>query len=269
MKFHSGMVLCLLSLWLGGCGDDKPTSVTLPVTDKFADTSALAKPVRTSRFAHQKSPNWLIIGSKCKQALQADPPVLLLNEKEFPDPTAQLAQKLAVANPEFLKFTRDDKTSEPLRNEIMTVRKALPADFNGNAGPCAQAECWRVEMYDHFHNASTIAFVDVGKQQVLGVSRQNYAQPDLSPRLVDLASAIAGAAPEVQAILQDRNRQPDKKDFKTALQDSMCERSHHLCVAPTYVFENDALWAIVDLTDGKLVGYTLDRFGQPVARKRW
>ena len=45
-----------------------------------------------------------------------------------------------------------------------------------------------------------------------------------------------------------------KAEFKTALNDSMCERSHHLCVAPTYVFEQDALWAIVDLTEGKLIG---------------
>jgi len=253
MKIHSGIVLCLFSLWLGGCGEDKPPSVTLPTVDKFADTSTLAQAVPREQL-QSSIPPLADYWQRVQAALQADPPILLLNDKELPDVNAQLAQKLAVANPEFLKFTRDEKTIAPLRNEIMTVRKALPADFNGNAGPCVQAECWRVEMYDHFHNASTIAFADVSKQQVLGVSRQNYAQPDLSPRLVELASAIAGAAPEVQAILQDRNRQPDKKDFKTALQDSMCERSHHLCVAPTYVFENDALWAIVDLTDGKLVG---------------
>ncbi|OQX07982.1 MAG: hypothetical protein BWK73_26585, partial [Thiothrix lacustris] len=181
------------------------------MVDKFADTSILAQAVPREQLQFSIPPladYW----QRVQAALQADPPILLLSDKELPDAKAQLAQKLAVANPEFLKFTRDDKTNAPLRNEIMTVRKALPADFNGNAGPCAQAKCWRVEMYDHFHNASTIAFADVSKSQVLGVSRQNYAQPDLSPRLVELASAIAGAAPEVQAILQDRNRQPDKKD---------------------------------------------------------
>lgn len=253
MNRHLGMGLCLVFLWLAGCGDDKPKSVTLPVADKFADTSALAQPAAREDL-RAKIPELAAYWEKVRQALQADPPVLLLDEHDLPDPQAQSAQKLAVAHPEFLKFTRDPKTGEALRNEIMTVRKALPADFNGNAGPCAQAECWRVEMYSHFDNASTIAFVDVKGERVLGVSRQNYAQPDLPQHLVDLAAKIAGASPEIQAILQDRDRQPDKKEFKTALQDSMCERSHHLCVAPTYVFENDALWAIVDLTDGKLVG---------------
>ncbi|MEB4589933.1 hypothetical protein VSS37_02985 [Candidatus Thiothrix sp. Deng01] len=253
MNRHLGMGLCLVFLWLAGCGDDKPKSVTLPVADKFTDTSALAQPVAREDL-QAKIPELAAYWEKVRQALQADPPVLLLDGHELPDPQAQSAQKLAVAHPEFLKFTRDPKTGEALRNEIMTVRKALPVDFNGNAGPCAQAECWRVEMYSHFDNASTIAFVDVKGERVLGVSRQNYAQPDLPQHLVDLAAKIAGAAPEIQAILQDRDRQPDKKEFKTALQDSMCERSHHLCVAPTYVFANDALWAIVDLTDGKLVG---------------
>jgi hypothetical protein len=254
MKNLSGIVLtCLVSLWLAGCGDDKPKSVTLPTVDKYADTGELAKPTDAADL-QGKIPELAAYWQKVQTALQSDPPVMLLDDKDLPDPKALAAQKLAIANLEFLKFTRDEKTGDALRNEIMTVRKALPADFNGNAGSCAQAECWRVEMYSHFHNASTIAFVDMNRQQVLGVSRQNYAQPDLPQHLVDLAAKIAGASPEVQAILQDAKRQPDKKEFKTALQDSMCERSHHLCVAPTYVFENDALWAIVDLTDGKLVG---------------
>lgn len=253
MKIRSGIGLCLISLWLIGCGDDKSASVTLPVTDQYADTSALAKPVAAEDLRN-KVPELAAYWQKVQQALQADPPVLLLDDKELTDPQAQQAQKLAVANPQFLQFTRDEQTGEALRNEIMAVRKALPADFNGNAGACAQLECWRVEMYSHFHNASTIAFVDVTGQRVLGVSRQNFAQPDLPGHLVELAAKIASASPEIQAILQDRDRQPDKKEFKTALQDSMCERSHHLCVAPTYVFENDALWAIVDLTEGKLVG---------------
>ncbi|WP_050988082.1 hypothetical protein [Thiothrix nivea] len=223
------------------------------MTDKYADTSALAKPVAAEDLRN-KVPELAAYWQKVQQALQADPPVLLLDDKELTNLQAQQAQKLAVANPQFLQFTRDEQTGEALRNEIMAVRKALPADFNGNAGACAQLECWRVEMYSHFHNASTIAFVDVAGQRVLGVSRQNFAQPDLPGHLVELAAKIASASPEIQAILQDRDRQPDKKEFKTALQDSMCERSHHLCVAPTYVFENDALWAIVDLTEGKLVG---------------
>ena len=264
MKIRSGMVLCLLTLWLVACGDKKPTVITPPMVDKHADSSQLAAPLAPDALRAQV-PLLADYQQRVQAALQANPPVLLLNEQELPDAAAQTAQKLAVANPEFLQFTRNEK-GEALRNEVMTVRKALAGDFQGAMGACAQTECWRVEMYNHFDNASTIAFVDVKQQQVLGVSRQSYAQPDLSPRLIALASAIANAAPEVQAILGDAKRQPDKKEFKTALQDSLCERSHHLCVAPTYVFESDALWAIVDLTDGKLVGTRWTELGSSGAK---
>lgn len=254
MKLTTGMGLCLVLLLLAGCDTDKPQAVTLPAVTQFNDTSQLAAAVPREQLQAQ-IPALADYFRRVEAALQADPPILPMDATQLPDATAQQAQALAVAHPEFRQFTRDEKTGAALRNEIMNVRKAIPADFNnGNAGPCTQRECWRVEMYSHFHNASTIAFVDVAKQQVLGVSRQNFAQPDLPPHLIELATQIANNAPEIQAILQDRNRQPEKKEFKTALNNSMCERSHHLCVAPTYVFENDALWAIVDLTEGKLVG---------------
>ncbi len=70
-------------------------------------------------------------------------------------------------------------------------------------------------MYSHFDNASTIAFIDVKADRVLGISRQSYAQPDLPSRLITLANAIANAAPEVKAALaQDAERkQPAKAEF--------------------------------------------------------
>ncbi|MEZ5538116.1 MAG: hypothetical protein R3F02_21115 [Thiolinea sp.] len=255
MKIHLSTALCLACILLSGCNDKQPQSITPAVTDKFADTSQLAEPLERE-LRKSRVPELAEYWQRVEAALQADPPILQMNAQELPEAKGRLAQELAVAHPEFLRFTRDPKSREALRNEIMTVRKALPADFNGNAGPCAKAECWRVEMYSHFDNASTIAFVDVNAKRVLGVSRQNYAQPDLPPRLIELANAIANASPEVKAALADDagKKQPAKAEFKTSLKDSRCERSHHLCVAPTYVFDHDALWAIVDLTEGRLVG---------------
>lgn len=241
-------------LLLVGCGDKPDAPITAPTVDEFSTTSQLAG-VQPREEWLQRVPELAAYFRRVEAALQADPPILLLDDEQLPTPEARAAQRLAVAHPEFQRFTRDEKTGAPLRNEVMNVRKAIPTDFAAaDPGPCAQTVCWRVEMYSHFHNASTIAFVDVAGQRVLGVGRQPFAQPDLPPHLVELASKIANAAPEIQAILQDRNRQPDKKEFKTALNQSLCERSHHLCVAPTYVFEEDALWAIVDLTAGRLVG---------------
>ncbi len=262
MNFRTCIGLCILAVMSSGCGDDKATSIIPPVIDKFVDTSQLAADIPHEQLQAQ-IPELAEYFQRVQAALQADPPVMAMSAQELPDATARLAQKLALESPEFIRFTRDEKSGEALRNEIMTVRKALPADFNGNAGPCAQAECWRVEMYSHFHNASTLAFVDVTQQHVVGVSRQNFAQPDLPPRMVALANAIADASPEVKAVLADDagKKHPGKAEFKTALQNSRCERSHHLCVAPTYVFDNDALWAIVDLTEGKLVGTRWSELG--------
>jgi hypothetical protein len=250
MTIRAGMLAYLLVLLLTACSEDKPKTLTLPnATDRFVNSGQLALSSATAPI-----PALDAYWQKVQAALQQNPPVLVLDNTQLSDSKAQTAQQLALTNPDFLKLTRDAKTGEALRNEVMNVRPALAGDFQGALGACAHTECYRVEMYNHFYNASTIAFVDVSGQKVLGVSVQHFAQPDLPPHLVELASEIANHSTEVQAILGDAKHQPDKKDFKTALQDSMCERSHHLCVAPTYVFDNDALWAIVDLTDGKLIG---------------
>ncbi len=255
MKWRWAGSLVFLSLLLSACGE-KQQGVLLPsAEDKFAETSQLVHASSSEALARQV-PEWAAYLQRVQQALAADPPVLPLDAAELSDPKAQLAQRIALANPQFVAFTRDERSGTALRNEIMTVRPVLAADFNGDAGSCEQTDCYRVEMYNYFHNASALAFVDVVNNKVLGVARQNYAQPDLSQRLIDLSNAIAAASPEVRAILgeESKTRQPDKSEFKTALQDSRCERSQHLCVAPTYVFESDALWVIVDLTEGRVVG---------------
>jgi hypothetical protein len=98
--------------------------------------------------------------------------------------------------------------------------------------------------------------VDVKKQRVLFHSHQPESQPDIPAVLKDLAIQIAAASPEVQQALGFK---PGEKDAlmastKTALNRTRCERSHHLCVAPTFIKNDKALWAIVDLTDHRLVG---------------
>lgn len=251
----AGIVLSLAFL-LAACGDKTANKGLLPnSTDPHTASSQLVDRAEQGQWA-QAIPELQDYRQRVQAALRTDPPILLLNQQELPNKKAQLAQRVAVAHPTFTKHSRDPKTGAALRNEIMTVRPALAGDFQGSAAACAQTACYRVAMYNHFHNATIIAFIDVEQAQVLGVTRQNYAQPDLSQRLIDLAQAIAAASPEVRAILGKKaaTLTATKREFKTALRDSRCERSKHLCVAPTYVFEHDALWAIVDLTAGELVG---------------
>ena len=90
----------------------------------------------------------------------------------------------------------------------------------------------------------------------MAVNKVPETQPDIPPALTDLAVQIAIHSPEVAAQLgikpgEDAAVMPN---IKTALNSSVCERSKHLCVAPTFLQKERALWAIVDLTDGVLIG---------------
>jgi hypothetical protein len=58
--------------------------------------------------------------------------------------------------------------------------------------------------------------------------------------------------------------------MKTALNQTRCERAQHLCVAPTFRKDDRLLWAVVDLTDMRLVGVQwsdLGPSGPPITEK--
>ncbi len=188
--------------------------------------------------------------------LASNQPVLLLTAAELPEAEQQLAQELAVQSEGFRSEFFQAETGSPLRNEIMTVRAALPSDLNDKTQACQQNSCYRVEMYNYSSNTAVIGIVDVDNQVVLDVVRQSNTQPDISPRLTELAVQIAINAPEVQAALglQPGADAATMPNTKTSLNGSRCERSHHLCVAPTFLVDGRALFAIVDLTDERVVG---------------
>lgn len=241
--------LVLLSfVWLlAACTDDTSEKKT-----HYGDTAKLAGHVVQADMLN-RVPALKQYWQRVEESLKQTPSVLLLENLSG---KAVLAQKTALTFPPFLQFTQHPKTHEPLRNEIMTVRPVLPEDFTGEMGKCAETQCYRVEMYNYFYNNSTIAFVDVNNEKVLGITRLSNAQPDLNKPLINLAKQIANTAPEVRDALGTDVKLPDPvmAPIKTALKNSRCERSHHLCVAPTFLLEDKALWAIVDLTDGRLVG---------------
>src|SRR3989339_108377 len=92
-------------------------------------------------------------------------------------------------------------------------------------------------------------------------------QPDIPSSLIQLAERIAINAPEVEKALgfKPNSQKPIMSSTKTALNRTKCERSQHLCVAPTFVQGNRALWAIVDLTDNRLVGLRWTNTGTDAA----
>src|SRR5574343_644661 len=111
-------------------------------------------------------------------------------------------------------------------------------------------------MYNYANNLTTIGIVDLFTQKLVSADHYPDMQPDIPSSLIQLAEQIAINAPEVEKALgyKPTKQKPVMSSTKTALNRTKCERSQHLCVAPTFIQGNRALWAIVDLTDNRLVG---------------
>lgn len=185
-----------------------------------------------------------------------------------------LAQDLVVHDPRVLALVRDTKTGQPLRAEVLGIRRAGPGDLTDASARCGETACYRVELYNHALNSAIVALVDAAGRAVIAVDAYPGAQPDLPPHLVALAQQIAANAPEVVRALgaPPSPAEAHMAGSKTALNETRCERSRHLCVAPTFLQEDRALWAIVDLTDGVLVGTRWTALGKsgagPVVTER-
>lgn len=172
------------------------------------------------------------------------------------DEAQRAAQAIALADARVAAAAVDAASGARLRAEVMQVRPAVSADLSDATAACRTTPCQRIEVYTYATNATSVILVDVAAKRVVDVAAAADTQPEIPPHLADLAVEIARRSPEVEALL---GRVPGAGDavmqgVKTALNGSRCERSRHLCVAPTFVVGDQALWAIVDLTDGRLVG---------------
>ena len=188
---------------------------------------------------------------KIQNSLKQNPPILLL---ENLDEMQNAAQNLAIKDERFQREIRDKQTNEPLLNEIFGVYPLRESDFIQQTAACKQSRCFRVEMYNFAANLTTNAVVDINANKVLVVTRIPNSQPDIPLALTELAKHIATNANEVKTALGGSAETPLMANTKTSLNRTKCERSQHLCVAPTFVSGEKALWAIVDLTDLNLVG---------------
>ena len=188
---------------------------------------------------------------KIQNSLRQNPPILLL---EGLDETQNAAQNLAIKDEKFLRETRDKTSNESLLNEIFGVYPLRESDFIQQTQTCKQSKCFRVEMYNFALNLTTNAVIDTNQQKVLVVTRIPNSQPDIPNHLTELAAHLATTSTEVKTALGGTAESPLMANTKTSLNRTKCERSQHLCVAPTFVSGEKALWAIVDLTDLALVG---------------
>ncbi|MBK8442133.1 MAG: hypothetical protein IPL35_01400 [Sphingobacteriales bacterium] len=188
------------------------------------------------------------------EVLASETPIITL-DKSVIGAEAYQAQTIALGSSEFKKNLFDSKHT-PYKNEIFQVRPLAASDRVSANVNCGDGTCYKVEMYNYALNITTLAIIDLKKERVLRTIEYPDMQPELPEHLVKLAVYIANESPEVQAAVGGKPNE-DKaimERTKTALNNSRCERSQHLCVAPTYVLEPKALWAIVDLTDENMVG---------------
>ncbi len=181
---------------------------------------------------------------------------------------AAAAQTLALAHPILQERLAVGSDGARARVEVLSVDKLRESDLLDASGPhaaCKTSDCLRVDLYDFAGSRMLSAVVDVTAKKVLSWRAVIGQQPEIPDRLTQLAIAIARNSPEVKEALG--GAAPESVEVlmantKTALNGTRCERSQHLCVAPTFVQGNVAIWAIVDLTDLKLVGVQWTEHGQ-------
>jgi hypothetical protein len=260
--FLYGALLCLTTLLASCNGGDDKEKVSKQSKPKAEGSEFLYTGKLVSGIEKSQEPQSQLLKQykeKVKNTLALPIPILLLDKGVLNNnDMAYQAQLIAIKNNQFIRYIKHPNTKQPLRNEIMTVRPVLASDKNSTnskgLSQCKPDSCFRVEMYNFFFNLSSVAFVDTSTNKVVALSQYSDAQPDLNKNLIKMAIEIAKNSDLVKQELGDAKVEPTMSEIKTSLKNSRCERSHHLCVAPTFVVGDKALWAIVDLTDGDLVG---------------
>jgi len=223
-----------------------------------------------SQFKASQSPLKLRYERKIAQALQAKLPILALDDLANDD--EKKAQQIVLNHADVKASAKHPQTGDPLRTEVMTVMPALPGDRVRTQGACWEGACYRVNLYNFFFNATISVLVDVKNEKVVNISSLPESQPELSKRLkalaIDITKSEAAVRYEVGRYLKfigetktPEQIKPVMVDTKSALKDTLCERSKHLCVAPTYVLGDMSLWVIVDLTDLKVAGLRWTKVG--------
>ncbi|MEE9437419.1 MAG: hypothetical protein V3V14_00375 [Saprospiraceae bacterium] len=211
----------------------------------------------------QQIPELAFYEKKLKQVLASDLPVMVLPKNELIDDNHALAQNIALKDKKFIRDIKHRETGEPLRCEVMNIRKALPSDLANLKTNQKCNSCYRVEMYNFFNNITTIGIIDISINAVINVNNYTGAQADVNKRLTDIAIGIVTNSSVVMQALgvKPGDELATMANVKTSLNGTKCERSKHLCVAPTIVKNNRALWCIVDLTDFTLVGIRWTELG--------
>lgn len=233
IKFQNSIQLCLLLSLYYSCGTDK----TLLQASSNSDP-------RTLRL------------EKIQNVLKSQIPVLRL---EIPETETERrnAQELVLKDKRMLEFYREKSSGRAMLSEVFSVSPLRPSDQFEKASVCTDKSCFRVEIYHYSSNSTIQVLVHLKENKILELNYLRGFQPEIPPHLADLAVWIASNDSVV--IRHYEGKKPNGSDSrmastKTALNRTKCQRSQHLCLAPTFVKDDKALWVIVDLTELKVAG---------------
>jgi hypothetical protein len=236
------LLASLLSLFvLHACNDT--SSSTAPATTTVTSAKALL-----AKSALSIAPKVASYRAALASNQQAILPLNLTGD-------AQLAQTIALSHAPIIAQLTDN--NQKLRAEVMAVYPLRESDYTDEAAECKSNRCYRLEVYDFARNSLLLGLANVSTGKMISWRADQGRKPEIPERLKDLAIDIAIHAPELTEALggvAPKWSDAQMASTKTALNGTRCERSKHLCVAPTFVQGNVAIWAIVDLTDMKLVG---------------
>lgn len=234
------------------------TRVESTPPDQDAATAQLIAYEDSSQSAFEELAHYQ---QQIRETLESPVPVLPLQRDLNAD--EKRAQEICLQDPVFLQYKKDS-TGNICRNEIFGIYPARESDLTtGHISYLRQGPCYRIEMYNFALNITTIALVSLPQSKAFQVAHYVAMQPELPGHLRKLAIKLAT---ENNHVIQALNVKPEAKDAlmadtKTALNQSRCERSKHLCVAPTFVRDKKALWTVVDLTDLRVAGLRWTNLG--------
>ncbi len=247
----------------------RPPSPTAAKSDLPHANAAPPSPIADSAFASFAAPVQSPLVDAHRAAIVANKIAVLA----LPDlkGDAEVAQTLALADPMLLgQFTQQGRP-ERLRAEVFAVYPLRESELTPQLADCLKQRCQRIDIYDFARNQTVIGVVD----PVAGIVRtwrmDAGLQPEIPDRLKAIAIDLAIRSPEVSEALGGIAPQAGDAQMastKTALNGTRCERSRHLCAAPTFVQGNIAVWAIVDLTDFRIAGVQWTDVGQRTALSR-
>jgi hypothetical protein len=226
--------------------------------DKYANTAAITNTLDSTL---SKVPSIIARLAVIEKTMQSALPVITL---ENISAEQKIAQTLAVNSNSFAPFLKT-KEGKPMLNEVFNVFAVMPGELDPKNMEACNGKCYRVELYNYALNSSMIVYVNTSTNKIIGTQSLALSAPDVPEHLKKIAVDIAIHSAKVK---EELGAVPEIKDAqmaytKTALNRSKCERSLHLCVAPTFVKDEKALWTIVDLTDLRLVGTRWTNVGNP------